>query len=535
MFSLKPPRHIPTLPFAPFFRQAGHFRSGISSILTGETLDDATRAHAALALARVADAEDLHDLRSLIDTDIKQRNSGSVVTSFANRYVQALLRLEAPGADRVLIELLREPKYESHAASGLLQLLLPPDQQKTWPGNNRPDYEAIWSARAGRPPGFDVARAAGYAQAVAERISALMDERSKSANPDHYVPRLKDLAFTLAKLDGRHHVDLVVEVLALPGRWDQFVRMNGIKALLLSGATLSLNAMRLVLDPAIEYLLSQGARDQELTLLTDCLALLPFSSDPEGAIAHIEQVAGRLQFRPYQFRDLVAALGHSRSEAAVGFLLRFARGGLQNMEDTWIEALARLDVPAARRALLSFIDPEIHSIGITINFDFRNRELFASYIAEWARHDPALRRRLFALSEHPPTPTQRELLPAIYAELASPEAMLAAVNLLQVSLVPYGLGRRGLESLFLERHPYDLSSGTFNLVPRNADHVRAKLFQMVLQDPQRRQVAFSILGQIEVWRLEYGRPNGEPRHPMIESCEPWPPISFIKSIEGGSG
>jgi len=58
--------------------------------------------------------------------------------------------------------------------------------------------------------------------------------------------------------------------------------------------------------------------------------------------------------------------------------------------------------------------------------------------------------------------------------------------------------------------------------------VRAKLFQMVLSDPTRRNAAFSILGQVEVWRIEHGRPDSEPRHPMIESGEPWPPISFMK-------
>ena len=31
-----------------------------------------------------------------------------------------------------------------------------------------------------------------------------------------------------------------------------------------------------------------------------------------------------------------------------------------------------------------------------------------------------------------------------------------------------------------------------------------------------------LLGHIEVWRLEYGRPTDEPRHPAIESGFPWP-------------
>ena len=60
-------------------------------------------------------------------------------------------------------------------------------------------------------------------------------------------------------------------------------------------------------------------------------------------------------------------------------------------------------------------------------------------------------------------------------------------------MFPYGVGRGGLETLFLERHPYD-SSGSFELVPRNAEPVRAKLFQMVLSDPSRRKAAFSYLG-----------------------------------------
>jgi hypothetical protein len=50
----------------------------------------------------------------------------------------------------------------------------------------------------------------------------------------------------------------------------------------------------------------------------------------------------------------------------------------------------------------------------------------------------------------------------------------------------------------------------------------------VLNDPTRRQAAVSILGQVEVWRVEHGRPTGEPRHPMIESDVPWPPLSFMQ-------
>jgi hypothetical protein len=241
----------------------------------------------------------------------------------------------------------------------------------------------------------------------------------------------------------------------------------------------------------------------------------------------IEEVTARFEYRPYQFRDLVTALGHTRSEAVVPFLTNLARGegGLQNMDDTWIEALGRLNVPAARRVLLSFIDPEIPWVGVNITIDYRNGERFAAYIGEWARQDLALKKRLIGLSETTLTPMQMQLLPAIYSQIGCDDAMLAGVNLLQGPMSLYG--DRGLETLFLERRPYG-SSGSFVFVPRNAGQVRAKLFQMVLSDPTRRKTAFSILGQVEVWRIEHGRPNSEPRHPMIESGQPWPPISFME-------
>jgi hypothetical protein len=294
----------------------------------------------------------------------------------------------------------------------------------------------------------------------------------------------------------------------------------------MSGATLALDSILNVLDPAIEHALSQGFyNDQNLLLLVDCLELLPYGDDPERAIARIEEVMARFQYRPYQFCDLVTAVGHSRCEAAVPFLVKFARRGLHNIEDTWIEALGRLNIPAARRVLLSFIDPEIPGIGVNLAFDHSNRERFAAHLGEWARQDPDLKERLLSLSGITLTQTQKQLLLAIYHELNSDDAMLAGVSLFQGSMSRYGL-ERGLETLFVERRPYG-NSGAFDLVPRYAGQVRTKLFQMVLSDPSRREAAFSILGQVEMWRIEHGRPPGEPRHPMIESGEPWPPLSFI--------
>jgi len=53
--------------------------------------------------------------------------------------------------------------------------------------------------------------------------------------------------------------------------------------------------------------------------------------------------------------------------------------------------------------------------------------------------------------------------------------------------------------------------------------MRTWLFRMVLEDEKRQKSAFKLLGQIEKWRLDHGRPTGEPRHPDLTSGQPWPP------------
>jgi hypothetical protein len=280
-------------------------------------------------------------------------------------------------------------------------------------------------------------------------------------------------------------------------------------------------------------LLKQGLyNDRNLFLLTNCLCLLPFAADPAKGVARIDEVLSSFQHRPYQFRDLVDALGNSRSDAATELLLAFARqpNGLQNMEDEWIEALGKLGTVEARRALLSFIDPDIPWLGVSVNFDHRNKGRYALQVAAWARNDATLRQRLFALCEMAVAPVARSLLTAIMDDLGTGDALLAGLGIIKDRVsptVPYDL-LKGLENLFLERRPYGDTSGAFVYAPHRADEIRAKLFAMVLSDPTRRKTAFSLLGQIEVWRLEYGRPDDEPRHPSFNSGQPWPPVALMK-------
>jgi hypothetical protein len=501
-----------------------YLKDGISEVLVRDLLDDGTRSEAAIALGRIGDPEDLVDLEKMIEADIGRANGKLARTSYANWYRFAVTWLDAPNADATFIALLRDENYMLEAARGLFELAMPLRRRGI-----TMDFEEIWKARGGmRPQGFDAKRAKRYAEAIKERIAELKQEAAASGAPRYATGRAKELAVLLAALDGGDSGDVVIEALSLPGERDAYPRMNGIRALLLSGASLDLGQMLAVLDPAIEHAVSQGLRDESLSLLFWCLELLPFSADPVGALARIEEVVAKFKYRPYQVRDLITALGHTRSEASAPFLISVARGkdGVQNMADVWIRSMGRLNTESARRALLSFVDPDIPSVGVSINFDYHNAEIYAAIVSEWARQDSRLRSRLIALCQGDLSITQQTLLRATYHELGGDDAMTAGVNLLQGSLFPWGRDR-GLEAQFLESQPYDRSSGSFVLVPRNAEQARAELFQIVLNDAERRKAAFAILGQVELWRLEYRRPLNEPRHPMFETGEPWPPLSLF--------
>ena len=89
------------------------------------------------------------------------------------------------------------------------------------------------------------------------------------------------------------------------------------------------------------------------------------------------------------------------------------------------------------------------------------------------------------------------------------------------SPIPQGIWDQ-LESAFVERRPYEQNPNVFTEHARASNEQRLRLFRMALQDLKRRKSAFMLLGRIETWRLEHGRPTGERRHPDFASGQSWP-------------
>ena len=77
----------------------------------------------------------------------------------------------------------------------------------------------------------------------------------------------------------------------------------------------------------------------------DVFCLLSFLEPPATGIVRIREVVAATPFLHYELREIVTALGHSRSNDALEFLLELARAGgnrFEAIKSEWIEAMAAL-------------------------------------------------------------------------------------------------------------------------------------------------------------------------------------------------
>lgn len=510
-------------------------------VLVQEDAGGQLKAELALAMARVAVPETVEGLRLLIKADIERRRRGleararrerggiadGAVVSWSRWYVRALTWLGADAAEPVLLELLDEPLYEEDAASALAYMAVSSPTAKSTPviplapqaGESDPSVRV------------DEEAAARYAEAIAARVRLLMQASSTSEKPDSFAWRAKHLARVLAHVNPRRSADLVMRAMALPGEWDGGLRADALESLLRGRARLATEATLAVLNPAIGHTLQQGAYDQQNAhLLVRFARILVFVDDPARGIDRIRAILSSAPGLRYHLRELVTALGQGGTEWGLDLLLELAQGTDQipaPFAREWIDAVAAIDRPRSRRFLTSFVDPDVNDPFPELPHDLD--DAVAKHIAALAKRAPDVRGRLMELCQADLSRAQRQVLARVIADLDTPEGLVTGLTLLDDRAsppIPYPLAR-AIEEDLVERRPYRGSSNTYTLHSRNGAQLRRRLLDMLIADTRRRRSAWHLLGEIEGWRLDYGKPAAEPRHPGIDSGLPWPPLDLM--------
>jgi hypothetical protein len=527
-------------------RQAlrAYLKGGVLFVLSQDDFNGSLKSGLATALARAGDPEDMDDLNKLIQADIARMRRGREawikgdrgpegnggVMSYSNWQVRAVECLDSRGAEDVLLNVLSEPEYEQDAVKALIRLarISNPETQQAF---RKINYRSLWEARSGRlKSNFDEDRRCRYASAIKQRIAIIKEQRSQSDNPDSFNGRLKMLASFITVLDSRVSSDLVVEIMSLPGQWDGHTRVDALEVLLFNGVLIKADEALKVLNPTIGYAISELHDQQSRFLLQRCLCLLPFFDPPSAGIARIKEIITATQIPVYDLREILNALGNSRCDEALDLLLELSSkygNNLNHIRGEWIDAIAAVDTNRSRKALMSFVDPEIEGFKEeNWHFDYHESDSLSAHIANIARNDQTLKDRLFLLCTKQLSPRARMLLANTISKLEAPESLRAGLNLIddrKNPSIPYQL-LRGLEDIFLGKRPYGSAGNIYTIESTSANEIRRLLYEMAIGDDTRKRSACVLLSQIESWRLEYGRPDNEPRHPNFDSGKPWPVI-----------
>lgn len=509
-----------------------YLKNSVDIVLRQDDFNGEEKANLASSIAQVGKSEDMADLVRLVRADIERvrrgraaraagdrgplGNGGSM--SYAGWHIAAVMHLDAAGAEQVLIDLLPEPEYRSEAAAAMARDFVP-KSERSFDRTFR--YDLMWAARKGRtPPPGDDQRRTRFAAALNGEIKRLR-EQNQDGKP---AAGLKELAKALAAIDSRGSATAVLDVIATPGQWDQYTCLDTAERLLMAGVVLPVTTAFALVDSILERT-EKWMQDSDRYLLRRILALCPFVDDPAAGIAKMRDVLGKRRLWAYELRELVTALGESRWDAAVDLLYELALDAqtFEQCEDNFVNAFAALDTPRARELLLGFVDPDIRGIALTRRL--HHEDVLVARLTELAQHRPEAAARLRELCERDLPELNRHVLSKVMNWLGAPEALAANLNLIDDARpppVPQGIWGQ-LESAFVERRPYGQIPNVFMEHARASNELRLRLFRMAIEDEKRRKSAFMLLGRIEEWRLEHGRPAGEPRHPDLASGRSWPP------------
>jgi hypothetical protein len=438
------------------------------------------------------------------------------LTGWQQVHVRAFLMLDAPDADEALIALLNVDQYVLYAARALLELAqIEPEIPKPF---LRESFRQIWLARKGR--------------------RALRFEESKRQKYAGVLRSCHELAAILAILDGAASAPLICDCAAIADRWGGWLRAETLRQVLFSGGTVPFETAHAIIESVLALMTPQRyfQDDQGRGLVTSLLCLLPYTDQPERGIELIRQVLAEGRLYGYHLRGLVTALGHSRAPGALALLTEFAGPGTSTFSTVateWIEAVGNFGGRDGATTLLAFIETGCTAQNRVLPHDHHLFELAANRIATLAQTDDELQSKILALVNVPGPPERDFVIIKTVAALSSLDAMLTTLNLAiedRSHRWPYYVLEEAFQELCLIKRRTPPDSNSYTLEPTPAVELRRRLLEIATAGDRRSRNAFSLLGQIDVWRLEHGKPPREPRHPAIESGVQWPALELMNSL-----
>ena len=161
----------------------------------------------------------------------------------------------------------------------------------------------------------------------------------------------------------------------------------------------------------------------------------------------------------------------------------------------------------------------------------------AFHLAALFRDNEIVRKRLLSLDPRELTASGRDLLVRTLLQVDTEDAVFRCLAVQGEAGVAgytvYKLHER-LEALFIDHVPVQGSTNAYRLAPRAANEFRSRLLEVSQVEGPMQRGALDLLMEVELWRLEHGRPSGEVRNPLFPAVESWPQFCDGRPDSAGS-
>jgi hypothetical protein len=443
-----------------------------------------------------------------------------VLHSYLLQYQRSFAAIDGSEVAALLYDYLPDPRFGVEGAGALLEIWrrqhASGDVRRITPWR---DFSAVKAQRKAR----EDARNPLPTSESAERIFAVardLGPPSREATIQRHAIALAGIALGLPHGSKRAEVD---QLLALPQPYA--AKLGLLTAAALAGEILSTGILLAGVRELLETAKTEWWRlEENHGELNGWLVLFAFADRPVAILEALDMLPAPYR-EPWKLREVLMALAQSPDAGALEALEALARRDPRIVQQyEWFNAIATLGTESAASALLRFvIEGTLDGRGPGVGVDAWH---LAQQLAQFARTLPDIRGMLIQRYRELPGGHARAVLEAALAEIADPEIILAMIEI-------YAADRRAIDGRLYKavrdvavgRRPAERLPGAYEEFGVPLTTLRRQLFELIQAEDARSALAEASLIAIEEARDESGRPENEPRHPLIESDVPWPTLA----------
>jgi len=426
-------------------------------------------------------------------------------------FVDYLCRLAESDAAEVIIEYLGEPEYEVASMGGIVSVLLAPYRsvEESDLFGRKSAYKLALQAKSGRDPNQIDAE-----ERCANLVRGYIIDRKRNLDDTDLssVLRLKKVVAIFARVASQEDVDLIFDVICLPEKYSFYPRMAAIENLYSRGIDIDFDLICQVFAEHWDQMKETGRIDEsERYTLVNSLTALAYTSTPDRCDSVWREFLPK--FHRNDIRQLLTGIIASGSDRGLEYAKEISFGiGDNELISSFLDALIRYGDHDKAAFLLSELIAGDDWELLYRSWNYPHAEGLTSIVSQLIGKDEGIRQSLTALANE--SPGIRRIWIASILIHSGDIVRRDALQLISSESVgaQSGWAWEAIKNQLLRKESDDdLSS--YQLRSEEANALRSELLSIGLNDETKKENILGLLGNIDLLRLEYGKPIDETRHP----------------------